>query len=182
MEEEAASAARSPHETLDYWGYQTCTEFGFYRTCVDGWKCPFIVSPNLQTLEFNTRVCGRVFGNMSVSEVVTGAAARSNVLYGGWSPGSTRVLFPSGTVDPWRANSLTDEREFSPEWLPTMMVAGASHHAWTHPPRDTDQDSVKRARIAIAAQVDEWLGEGPMAARVATEQNTATEQNIATER
>ena len=164
------------------WFWQTCTEFGFYQTCVDGSKCPFIVSPNLQTLEFNTAVCGRVFGNMSVSEVVTGAAARSNVLYGGWSPGSTRVLFPSGTVDPWRANSLTDEREFSPEWLPTMMVAGASHHAWTHPPRDTDQDSVKRARIAIAAQVDEWLGEGPMAARVATEQNTATEQNIATER
>ena len=33
VEEEAAAAARSPHETLDYWGYQTCTEFGFYQTC-----------------------------------------------------------------------------------------------------------------------------------------------------
>ena len=39
---------------------------------------------------------------MSVAGVVDGAATRSNVRYGGWHPGSTRVLFPSGSVDPWR--------------------------------------------------------------------------------
>ena len=25
-------SASSPHEVLDYWGWQTCTEFGFYQT------------------------------------------------------------------------------------------------------------------------------------------------------
>ena len=88
------------------WFWQTCTEFGFYQTCVDGSRCPFIVVPNAQTLDFNTEVCAKVFGNMSVAGVVDGAATRSNVRYGGWHPGSTRVLFPSGGVDPWRLVDL----------------------------------------------------------------------------
>jgi len=76
-------------------------------------------------------------------------------------------LFPHGQLETdvvffYRANSLTDDISFSQKWLPTMMVAGASHHAWTHPPKDTDQESVKAARVAIAARVDEWLLEGPM--------------------
>lgn len=62
----------------------------------------------------------------------------------------------------WRANSLTDDKSFSSEWLPTMMVPGASHHAWTHPARPTDQPSVVAARAAIARQVDAWLAQGPM--------------------
>jgi serine protease 16 len=39
------------------------------------------------------------------------------------------------------------------------MVQGASHHAWTHPARDTDQASVVKARESIAAQVEKWLDE-----------------------
>ena len=42
---------------------------------------------------------------------------------------------------------------------PIMMVPGASHHAWTHPPRDSDQESVKTARVRIVDQVIEWLEE-----------------------
>lgn len=58
-----------------------------------------------------------------------------------------------------RANSLTDDISFSRKWLPTMMVAGASHHAWTHPPLETDQESVVKARELIASQVEKWLEE-----------------------
>jgi hypothetical protein len=59
---------------------------------------------------------------------------------------------------------MTAARAVSAAWLPTMMVQGASHHAWTHPARPSDQPSVAAARVAIAAQVDAWLAEGPMSA------------------
>ena len=71
-------------------------------------------------------------------------------------------------MDPWRANSLTDDAaakfNLPRQWLPTMMVAGASHHSWTHPARPTDQPSVVAARVAIAEQIDAWLAQGPMRA------------------
>ena len=39
------------------------------------------------------------------------------------------------------------------------MVPGASHHAWTHPPRATDQASVIAARKVIVDQVIAWLAD-----------------------
>jgi len=91
-------------------------------------------------------------------------------------------IFPHGRLETdvvffHRANSLTDDISFSRKWLPTMMVAGASHHAWTHPPKDTDQESVKAARVAIAARVDEWLLEGPMDSKAMLK--LATERRLA---
>lgn len=41
-------------------------------------------------------------------------------------------------------------------------MPGASHHAWTHPVRPTDQATVVAARRAIVEQVDAWLAQGPM--------------------
>ena len=43
--------------------------------------------------------------------------------------------------------------------LPTLMVPGASHHAWTHPTYPTDQASVVKARGLIRQQVNAWLAE-----------------------
>ena len=81
-------------------------------------------------------------------------------------------MYPSGSVDPWRANSFTPDLAGSVphrseravrKTLPALMVRGASHHAWTHPPRDADQESVVKAREAIAAQVEKWLEETNLA-------------------
>jgi serine protease 16 len=77
-------------------------------------------------------------------------------------------MYPSGSVDPWRANSFTPELAGSvphrteravKKTLPALMVLGASHHAWTHPPLETDQESVVKARELIASQVEKWLEE-----------------------
>ena len=38
---------RGTHETLDYWGWQTCTEFGFYQTCEVGSRCFYTQGLNL---------------------------------------------------------------------------------------------------------------------------------------
>ena len=113
-------------------------------------------------LDAFTRVCALVFG-LDVHSVVHSAPSRANARYGGWAPGGTRILYPSGSVDPWRANSLTPDREFNAEWAPATMVPGASHHAWTHPSRPGDQASVVKAREEIAAVVDAWVNQGPIA-------------------
>ena len=158
------------------WFWQTCVEFGFYQTCSDA-RCPFYsaeVSENgfpddvsSLSLAFFAKPCASVFG-LDLERVVFPAANRSNLKTGGVFPGGSRIMYPSGSVDPWRANSFTPELAGSvphrseravKKTLPALMVAGASHHAWTHPPRKTDQESVVKAREAIAAQVEKWLEE-----------------------
>ena len=42
---------------------------------------------------------------------------------------------------------------------PTLWVVGASHHAWTHPPRPTDSKEIEEARQVIKTQVRAWLNE-----------------------
>jgi serine protease 16 len=143
------------------WFWQTCAEFGFYQTCEDA-TCPFLALGFKIDADFFAETCRAVFEGMDPATIVRPSAALSNERYGGWAPGTTRVLYPSGSVDPWRANSLTEDREFSPEWAPTMTVRGASHHAWTHPSAPTDQPSVVAARVAIARVVDRWVAQGPI--------------------
>ena len=143
------------------WFWQTCAEFGFYQTCEDA-TCPFLARGFEIDADFFAETCRAVFEGMDPATIVRPSAALSNERYGGWAPETTRVLYPSGSVDPWRANSLTEDREFSPEWAPTMTVRGASHHAWTHPSAPTDQPSVVAARVAIARVVDRWVAQGPI--------------------
>ena len=158
------------------WFWQTCVEFGFYQTCSDA-RCPFYSaevpengSPDDATplsLAFFTKPCASVFG-LDLESVVFPAANRSNFKTGGITPGGSRIMYPSGSVDPWRSNSFTPELAGSvphrteravKKTLPALMVLGASHHAWTHPPLETDQESVVKARAAIASQVEKWLEE-----------------------
>ena len=49
-------------------------------------------------------------------------------------------------------------KQVSPQ-LPVLEVEGASHHAWTHPTKASDQASVVKARGIIRKQVSAWLAE-----------------------
>ena len=85
--------------------------------------------------------------------------AATNVAYGGdrpdlLSPPATRIMYPNGDVDPWHGLSIL--KPPTPA-LPALLVAGASHHAWTHPSRASDQPSVVAARAAIRKQLTAWL-------------------------
>ena len=157
------------------WFWQTCVEFGFYQTCDDA-SCPFWSEDASSarfapTLAFSANPCASVFG-LDLERVVFPAARAANRRTGGAAPGGSRIMYPSGSVDPWRANSFTPDLAGSVphrseravrKTLPALMVRGASHHAWTHPPRDADQESVVKAREAIAAQVEKWLEETNLA-------------------
>ena len=152
-----SSSVGEMHETLDYWGYQTCTEFGFYQTCEVASGCFF--TRGLDLLADNIAFCASDYGIAPAD--VAAAVVRTNGFYGGarpdaLSPPATRVLYPNGDVDPWHGLSVLEAP--TPQ-LPVLMVAGASHHAWTHPSAPTDQPTVVAARQTIREQVTAWLAE-----------------------
>ena len=62
----------------------------------------------------------------------------------------------NGDVDPWSGLSILTPPAPT---LPTMIVSGASHHAWTHPSTPGDQPSVVAARERIREQIVAWLAE-----------------------
>eukprot|EP00756_Hemistasia_phaeocysticola_P048853 Hpha_TRINITY_DN23262_c0_g1::TRINITY_DN23262_c0_g1_i1::g.30229::m.30229 len=138
-------------QSLNYWGYQTCTEFGFYQTCEVGSKCFY--TQGLYLLPDAMGFCTEEFG--IAQDAVPPAIEATNKYYGADHPNATRIFYPNGDVDPWHGLSKLTA---SPG-LPVLMVSGASHHAWTHPSAPTDQKSVVAARETIRKQVTAWLAE-----------------------
>lgn len=145
-------AISNPKDSGRSWYYQTCTEWGYYMTCPVGSKCPYV--QGLHKLSTDYEMCSRAFGidQATVDESITFA----NDMYGGADIQGTRILYPNGEIDPWKANGvLVPPNDESP----VMMVTGASHHVWTHAAEDTDTEYVIAAKQAIWDQVTAWLKE-----------------------
>lgn len=151
LRELQATGAVQSSEELDYWGYQTCNEFGFYQTCEVGSKCFY--TQGLVLLPDMMGFCTTQF-QISAPAVAKNIES-TNQFYGADHPNATRIFYPNGDVDPWHGLSKLTA---SPG-LPVLMVSGASHHAWTHPSAPTDQKSVVVARQKIRDQVAAWLAE-----------------------
>lgn len=144
------------------WTFQVCTEFGFLQTCDVGSSCMF--TQGLVDLEYMfEQACGASSpwsaGTFSMRSAQA-AVERSNARYGGRAFAGSRVLWVNGSVDPWIALSVTNttaaQRQNEQH---VLLVDGASHHAWTHPPSPNDQPSVQRARTLIRKQVLRWIAE-----------------------
>ncbi len=143
------------------WQYQACNEFGFFQTCDPGTECPFTQEPHINTVELWTCACERAFG--LDANAIQERIFETNEYYGGWNPVGTRILYVSGSIDPWRSLSVcrTPDCEPLPE-QPVLWVEGASHHFWTHAPgyyTPPLSDAVVQAQEAIKAQVMTWLKE-----------------------
>jgi hypothetical protein len=152
---DASPRTRGAHEELDYWGWQTCTEFGFYQTCDLGSNCFYTQGLNL--LPDMDGFCASDYG-ISQAEIAASIAA-TNAHYGADRPdlvhNATRVMYVNGDVDPWSGLSILPPSH-TPA-LPTLLVSGASHHFWTHPSLPTDEPPIVAARQAIRQQVKAWL-------------------------
>jgi serine protease 16 len=149
-------APRRAHSWMDYWGWQTCTEFGFYQTCEVGSRCFFTQGLNL--LSDDDAFCEAQW-NITPQQIAASITA-TNEHYGAGRPdlahNASRILYVNGNVDPWSGLSILK----SPApGLPVLEVEGASHHAWTHPSKAGDQQSVIDARATIRKQVSAWLAE-----------------------
>ena len=145
--------------TARIWTYQTCAEFAFYQTCEIGSGC--LYTQGLVTLPWYTDQCEKAFG---ISPATVAANVNSsNAEYGSDNPGSSRVFFPNGQIDPWHGlGVLTAPTHSYPAGSdPVLMVAGASHHFWTHPSKPTDTAAIVAARETEWKQVEAWLAESP---------------------
>jgi hypothetical protein len=110
-------------------------------------------------------ICGKSF---HVDAERVKASVESTLLYyGGWDlipgddkssvlEGHKRLLFVNGDVDPWSELSVNEESGRSD--VQTLKVFGASHHFWTHPVKETDDNHVVEARQSIYRHVYDWLG------------------------
>eukprot|EP00754_Rhynchopus_humris_P043844 Rhum_TRINITY_DN3565_c0_g1::Rhum_TRINITY_DN3565_c0_g1_i1::g.11297::m.11297 len=139
-----------PNEA-DYWGYQTCAEFAFYQTCEVGSRCFY--AQGYVTVASMTEFCK---GWGIELPLIQRNVDYSNDYYGGNQPAGECVLYPNGEVDPWKSLSVLKSPS---KGIPTLMVPGASHHAWTHPSQPDDQKSVIAARQTIRNYVKQFLGE-----------------------
>ena len=148
---------RGTHETLDYWGWQTCTEFGFYQTCDVGSGCFYTQGINL--LGDMDGFCATDYGISQAQ--IHASIAQTNAHYGADRPdlvhNASRIYYVNGDVDPWSGLSILPPGHSAA--LPTLLVEGASHHFWTHPSQPTDSKDVVAARQTIRAQVKRWLAE-----------------------
>eukprot|EP00123_Amoebidium_parasiticum_P015372 comp22934_c1_seq1/m.36337 comp22934_c1_seq1/g.36337 ORF comp22934_c1_seq1/g.36337 comp22934_c1_seq1/m.36337 type:complete len:507 (-) comp22934_c1_seq1:219-1739(-) len=132
------------------WTWQTCTEFGFFQTCEEGSRCPY--AQGLFPLDHYTEICKKAFG--IPREMTERAIQSTNTWYGGRKVKGSRIMFPNGSVDPWYAQGIRVSPDIAE---PTLWVAGASHHAWTHPSKPTDSIELVHAREEIKLQVMIWL-------------------------
>lgn len=138
-----------------YWGYQTCTEFGFYQTCEVGSDCFFtqgLVSfdnPDHKPNDF----CSKLFGFSTVDTVK--AIKKTTDHYNAKVAAATRIMWVNGNVDPWHGRShLSPPGAHQPIIWP---VQGAGHCAWMAGETSKDQRSLVEARHKILAQLSQWL-------------------------
>eukprot|EP00985_Skeletonema_marinoi_P016597 scaffold8949_cov126-Skeletonema_marinoi.AAC.14 len=157
----APSTAKSANNRS--WYYQTCTEFGFYQTCEDNSNCPYARGHHNVDMDFE--ICEKSFG--IDAKKVKASIESTREYYGGWDlipgddkstvlEGQKRLLFVNGNADPWSELSVNEKRGSS--HVQTINVPGASHHFWTHPVKESDDNHVVEARKAIYRHVYDWLG------------------------
>ena len=145
-----------PPARLNYWGWQCCTEYGFYQTCEEGTECFYtrgivsLTNPDHAPDGY----CQSQFGiaRTDSQQKIIARDAR-------WTPlvaNASKILWVNGDLDPWHARSnLAPPAADQPVIWP---VEGASHCAWMAPASEADQQSVQHARAAIYKQLSEWLG------------------------
>ena len=133
------------------------TEFGFYQTCENNSNCPF--AKGHHSLDLDLELCEKSFG-IDATKVEEGIES-TLLYYGGWNlkpgDGQKRLIFVNGDVDPWSELSV-DKKRGSSHDVQSINVPGASHHFWTHPLKDSDDNHIVEARQAIHRHVYDWLG------------------------
>ena len=178
------TAGDVPPADVNYWGYQTCTEFGFYQSCDVGSGCFYTQGligfepatdrdspseprrtaggaapapgsgPTPTARHQPNAFCGTQFG---LSDGDTRRAVdRTNVRYGALVARARRIFWCNGDVDPWHRQS--HQRSPGPQ-QPVLLVPGASHCQWMRAAGPMDEPPLAEARRVIYEQVREWLRE-----------------------
>jgi hypothetical protein len=132
------------------WFYQTCSEFGYFQT-TDSPNQPF---GSLISIDLYTIVCQRVF-NISQSQTISDINS-TNKVYGGRDINSnvTNIIFPNGSIDPWHALSIIEDKSSS---IIAVFINGTAHCANMYPSSPHDIPELVKARQDISRILGSWL-------------------------
>ncbi|CAG2100980.1 unnamed protein product [Medioppia subpectinata] len=87
------------------WTYMTCTEFADFPT-TDAPDSPF--GHNLP-VEYYAQQCTDIFGPQITAQTIQRAVNQTVATYGGLKPNVTNVVFPNGSVDPWKSIGVLND-------------------------------------------------------------------------
>ena len=147
---------------LRSWLWQTCTEVGYYQTCLSDTttttttpSCPFGQGHHRLWMDYT--ICEVAFGlNRTVVNANVASTAQH---YNGTILHDTgsRILSIQGDIDPWSVLSIAPPTNNNSSSMPVWSIIGASHHFWTHAVKPTDDVTIVEARNGIYETIQQWL-------------------------
>ena len=146
--EEAGVGVRS-------WYWQTCAEFSYFQTCEQNTACVFRGASALGgavPMPYFTEVCTQDYAIPDVKTLVDA----TNEYFGGNSTVADRVVYTSGTVDPW--HYLAVHHTIAPE-SPAVFIPGMSHCQDLHSEAPSDTPQLKAGRQQAVQHIKQWLQE-----------------------
>lgn len=132
------------------WTYQTCSEFGYYRTCDKNTSCLF--SSRLADLSLFLGICSDIFG-IPPKQVFENVAF-TNYNYGGDKPKGSKTVFVNGSIDPWHALSVLSNQTSSQV---AIFIPGTAHCANMNSDSPDDPLALRQARQEVSRLVGKWL-------------------------
>jgi len=139
------------------WTYQTCNEFGYFQTA-DSPNQPFHSWANWLSMDFYENLCTAAFNGWTASPQTNWI----NEQYGSTAIAATNVIFPSGTIDPWHALSISNTSQPQPLVQASEQAAfieGTAHCKDLYAPNAGDSPQLTYAREQIHTAVNVWLKE-----------------------
>lgn len=134
------------------WIYQTCIEFGFFQS-TDLMDQPFGHSV---PVDFFIQQCIDLFGEKFNSESIQKSIDFTNNFYGGCHLNVRKVVFPNGSIDPWKVLGVS--KDLNEEAI-ALLINGTAHCADMYSDSDSDPQSLKDARNFIIKYLNKFLNE-----------------------
>ena len=134
----------SPFRDSRSWQYMTCTQVGWFQTASGEMRSKWI------NLSYFGYVCDQLFGLKSLANEL-----EMNNRFGGKTPGSVKVFFLNGGVDPWSTMSV----KIPDEGLlrPSVVIEGESHCSDLYEVDPNDAPPLAEAKQQVINQMIDWF-------------------------
>ena len=130
-------------ESERQWMYQCCTQLGYWQSS-DDWSQPFghnFPEENLQ------QRCADIFGSEFDAEMTKSGIENHNLMFGGLNTRGSRIIFISGSVDPWRTLGIISQEQVHDPESEVIFIEGSGHRADLMPDNSIwDSQQLKDAR------------------------------------
>ncbi|WKX93380.1 hypothetical protein Q1695_010992 [Nippostrongylus brasiliensis] len=137
------------------WIWQTCTELGYFQTTDYGNGGIF---GSTIPIDFFSDQCMEMFGQeYTLSETYKRVDAVRRKYGGADAYRGTKVVFPNGSLDPWKDLGLLHSD--ANKKIDAFLINGTAHCADMYPPSSNDKQSLVDARARILKNLDGWVQE-----------------------